>query len=196
MVESPVEIFRMPRTGPARGVVQRLATGLLCLTVLGGCWAKSPRSYPVPDSRRLEADFENAWEATCRVLADRGYDIQRNDRAAGAIETGWRVVNPNYAASIFLTQNEDRYSDCGTPGLWRAYRGKQVRLTVTLSPVGQGQTEVVVRAAFRTERRSIFSQSPALLECPSRGRLEEEILLESQVRALGNQLQRFRRERN
>jgi hypothetical protein len=176
-------------------VGQRLATVLLCLGLLAGCGAKSPRSYPVPDSRRLEAELDHAWEATCRVLADRGYDIQRNDRAAGVIETDWKMANSDYAASVFLTQNEDRYSDCGKPGLWSTYRGKQVRLTVSLSPVGQGQTEVVVRAAFRTERTAFISQSPALLECRSRGRLEEEILLESQVRALGNQLQRFRRER-
>ncbi len=195
MVESRAEIPRMPRTRSERGVVQRLAAGMLCLCVLGGCGAKSPRSYPVPDSRRLEAELEHAWEATCRVLADRGYDIRRNDRAAGVIETDWRVVNSDYTASVFLTKNEDRYSDCGKPGLWVSYRGKEGRLTVSLAAAGRGQAQVSVRADFRTARASVFSPSPVPLDCRSRGRLEEEIFLESQVRALSNQLQRLRRER-
>lgn len=193
MVESPAGILQMRRTGSERGVTQRLAAGLLCLSVLGGCGAKNPRSYPVPESRRLQAEFGPTWEATCRVLADRGYDIERNDPAAGVIETGWLTMNSDYASSVFLTRNDDRYSDCGKPGLGKTYRGKQARLVVNLAPAGRDQVEVVVRAAFRTERRSTFFQSIALLECRSRGRLEEEILLESQVRALGNQLQRLRR---
>lgn len=173
---------------------QYLAVGLLCLGLLSGCGAKSPRAYPVPESRRVDAEVEHLWDATCRVLADRGYDIQRADNAAGAIETEWRTHNPDYAANVFVTRNEDRYSDCGKPGLWDSYRRKHVRITVNLAPAGKRQTEMSVRAAFRTERASVFSQSPAPFECRSRGRLEEEIRLESQVRALSMQIQRLRRE--
>jgi hypothetical protein len=193
MVQSPM---RGPRTGRAGGrqVARCLAVGLVCLGMLSGCGAKSPRAYPVSESHRLDAEMEHAWDAACRVLADRGYDIQRNDSATGVIETAWRMHNPDFTASIFITKNEDRYSDCGKPGLWESYRRKHVRITVHLAPAGKRQTEASVRAAFRTDRTSFFSQAPESLECRSRGRLEEEIWLESQVRALSKQIQRFRRE--
>jgi hypothetical protein len=174
--------------------MRRLAASVLCLGMLGGCGATSPRAHPVPESRRLEAEVEDLWDATCRVLAERGYDVQRADRAAGVLETAWRTQNPEYSANVFVTKNEDRYSDCGKPGLWESYRGKHVRVTVHLAPAGRRQTEASVRAAFRTDRASVFSGSTASLACRSRGRLEEEIAIESQVRALGKTIQRFRRE--
>lgn len=167
---------------------------LVCLGLLGGCGGRTPRSYQVPVSRRLEVDIGSGWEAASRVLADRGYEVRSSDRATGAIETDWLTVNPDYAASVFLTRNEDRYSDCGRPGLGRTYRRKQARLTLSLSAAGTSQTDVLVRAAFRTERKTIFFGWPTVLECRSRGRLEEEFLIETQVRALANTLQRFRRE--
>ena len=193
MVESPVMASQTRRRHPQHRTLRRLAAGLLCLSVLGGCGGRNPRSYQVPESRRLEADLGSAREAAYRILADRGYDIRESDRATGAIETDWLTVNSDYSASVFLTQNEDRYSDCGKPGLGKSYQGKQARLMVRLSAVGPGQTEVLVRAAFRTERTGISFGSPRVVECQSRGRLEEEILVETQVRALTNRLQRFRR---
>ena len=193
MVESPAMASQTRRRRPQRPALRGLAAGLVCLSLLSGCGGRNPRSYQVPESRRLEADLGSAREAAYRILADRGYGIPETDRAAGAIETDWLTVNSDYSASVFLTQNEDRYSDCGKPGLGKTYRGKQARLTVSLSAVGPNQTEILVRAAFRTERKHIFSSSPTALECRSRGRLEEEFLVETQVRASANTLQRFRR---
>jgi uncharacterized lipoprotein len=117
-------------------------------------------------------DFDQAWDAVVRILAERGYEIQREDRGAGTIETEWRTLNPDYTASILVTQNEDRYSACGKPGFGQTFRGKQVRLTVVLAPVRRGVTD---------------------LACRSRGRLEDEIAIETQVRALGDHLNRTRR---
>jgi uncharacterized lipoprotein len=194
MVKSPLK--KMPqarRRRTQRRALRGLAAGLMCLSVLSGCGGRHPRSYQVPESRRLEADLGSAWEAAYRILAERGYDIRDVDRATGVIETDWLTVNSDYSANVFLTQNEDRYSDCGKPGLGKTYRGKQARLTVSLSAIGPNQTEILVHAAFRTERKNIFSSSPTALECQSRGRLEEEFLVETQVRGLANTLQRFRR---
>lgn len=164
-----------------------------CLSLLSACGGKNPRSYQVPESRRLEADVASVREAAKRILADRGYEVRESDPAAGGIETAWLTVNPVYSASVLLTRNEDRYSDCGKPGLGTTYQGKQARLTVSLSPAGTTQTDVVVRASFRTERKGIFSSAPTRLACQSRGRLEEEFLMETQVRALANVLHKFRR---
>ncbi len=166
---------------------------MVCVFVLGGCGGRHPRNYPVPESRRLEADLGSAWESVSRILTDRGYRIRESDRAEGVVETDWLTVNADYSANVFLTQNEDRYSDCGKPGLGRSYRGKQARLVLNLSAAGAHHTELLVRAAFRTERQSIFASSPTALECRSRGRLEEELLIEAQVRALANPLQRILR---
>lgn len=166
---------------------------MVCVAVLGGCGGRHPRNYQVPESRRLEADLGSAWEAASRVLTDRGFHILESDRAAGVMATDWLTVNADYSANVFLTQNQDRYSDCGKPGLGRSHRGKQARLVLSLSAVGPNHTELLVRAAFRTERTNIFASSPTALECRSRGRLEEEVLIEAQVRALANPLQRILR---
>jgi hypothetical protein len=191
MVESPPRTRGRP---PQRGALWELTVVLVCLGLFSGCGGRNPRSYQVPESRRLEADIGSVWEAASRVLADRGYEVRSSDRATGAIETDWLTVNPDYSASVFLTRNEDRYSDCGKPGLGKTYRRKQARLTLSFSASGTNQTDVLVRVAFRTERKAIFFGSPTVLECRSRGRLEEELLIETQVRALANTLQRFRRE--
>jgi hypothetical protein len=193
MVNSLRRIVRMSGHRSDRWAIRRVAAGLLCLSVLGGCGAKSPRTYPPQEARRLEIEIARTWEVMQRILVDRGYVIQLSDQPAGVIETDWITVNADYAASVFLTQNEDRYSDCGKPGLGKTYQGKQARLVVHLAVSGGNQTEVLVRAAFRTERNAAFSRSPTFLDCRSRGRLEEEILVETQIRALTNQLQRFRR---
>ncbi len=141
----------------------------------------------------MEADVASVREAVHRVLADRGYKVRASDPPTGAIETDWFTVNASYSASVFLTRNEDRYSDCGKPGLGKTYRGKQARLAVSFSAAGTNQTDVLVRATFRTERNGLFPGPPMVLECRSRGRLEEELVVETQVRALTNALHKIRR---
>lgn len=170
-----------------------MAAVCVCFSLLSACGGKNPRSYQVPESRRLEADVASVREAAHRVLADRGYEVRKSDPATGAIETDWLTVNAGYTASVFLTRNEDRYSDCGKPGLGKTYRGKQARLAVSFSAAGTNQTDVLVRATFRTERKGVLSGAPTVLECRSRGRLEDEFLVETQVRALANGLHKFRR---
>jgi hypothetical protein len=192
MVELPTVPSRMPPSHAQR-LLRGLVVAVTCLGVLAGCGGRSPRYYPVPESRRLEADIGSVWEAVARVLAERHFNILRSDRATGTIETDWLSMNTSYAANVFLTTDDDRYSDCGKPGLGAAFRGKHARLTVTLSPAGTAQTDVLMAAAFRTERTRVFSDSLNVRECRSRGRLEDELLVETQVRALANTLQRFRR---
>ncbi len=173
--------------------MRRLAVAVVCLGVLAGCGGRSPRSYPVPDVSRVAADLDRTWEAVRRVLTERGYELQGEDRTAGAIETAWLVINPDFTSNIFVTKNEDRYSDCGKPRLGKADRGKHAHLTVHLATPSPGQTEVRVRAAFRTTRSASLSAASDTVECRSRGRLEEEVLVETQARALTEQFQRFRR---
>jgi hypothetical protein len=141
----------------------------------------------------VAVDLDRTWEAVRRLLTDRGYDLLTEDRTAGVIETAWLAINADFTSNIFVTKNEDRYSDCGKPGLWKVDRGKHARLTVYFSTPRPGQTEMLVRAAFRTTRSSNLSAASDAVECRSRGRLEEEILVETQVRARGGQFQRFRR---
>jgi len=173
--------------------MRRLAVAVVCLGVLAGCGGRIPRSYPVREVSRVAADLDRTWEAVRLVLTERGYELQSEDRTAGEIETAWLAINPDFTSNIFVTKNEDRYSDCGRPGLGSADRGKHARLTVHLATPSPGQTDVRVRAAFRTARSFILSAAPDTVECRSRGRLEEEVLVETQVRALTEQFQRLRR---
>jgi hypothetical protein len=193
MVESPPNTSRVRRERAPCQALHGLVVVCFCLGLLSACGGKNPRDYQVPETRRLEADVASVREAAHRILADRGYVVREGDPATGAIETDWLTVNGDYSVSVFLTRNEDRYSDCGKPGLGKTYRGKQARLAVSFSAAGINQADVLVRATFRTERKGLFPGPPMALECRSRGRLEEEVLVQIQVRALANTLQRLRR---
>jgi len=68
---------------------------------------------------------------------------------------------------------------------------------LTLSPMGRGETGLRVEAFFRTER---YSGAPLWYnwwlgdaDCSSRGRLEEEIKMQTQLRVFSDQLERLRR---
>jgi hypothetical protein len=189
------------RTGQLRGKPDARARGLaiaaICAGVLVACGGVEPRPQPLQDFRRLEADLGVVWEAATRTLIDRGYDIQTLDRSAWVIETGWLTVNPDFTATIFVTEWEDRYATCGRPALGQVLRAKQARLVLTLSPMGRGETGLRVEASFRTERYSgaplWYNQWLGHAGCSSRGRLEEEIKVQVQLRVFSDQLERLRR---
>ncbi len=177
--------------------VRHFPFALMCVGVLVSCGRmESPRPTP-QDLRRVEADFAQAWEVTVRTLTERGFEIRTFDRDAGTIETGWLTINPDYAATVLVTKREDRYCACGRPGLGLAYRMKQARLSLLLHPIRPGETGLRVEASFRTQRYSdalLWADRPlGEVECSSRGRLEEEIRVEIQIRALSDQLERLRR---
>ena len=189
----------MPGRVPGRpdGRMRRLAVAAICVGLLAACGGMGPRRQSSQEFRRLEADYAQAWEVTLRTLTERGYAIRTADRDAGIIETGWLTINPEYAATVFVTEREDRYGSCGRPPLGQAYRTKQARLILALRPMRHGETGLRVEAAFRTQR---YSDPPLLggrplgeSDCSSRGRLEEELKLEIQFRALSDQLERIRR---
>lgn len=186
---------------PRRTAVERMGHLALILIVLGllaSCATMPPDPQTATPTRRLEGDLDVACEAAIRVLGERGYDLRSVDRTAGVIETDWLTTNPDYAASVFVTERQDRYSDCGKPGLGRAFRTKQTRLRVMLSPNRRGETDLRIDAAFRTRRYSsfLFIQGKRPLgerPCRSRGHLEEELALQMKLWTLGEQLERFRR---
>jgi hypothetical protein len=175
----------------------RLALATVSLSVLVACGGMEPRRYALTPSWRLEADLDRAWEATLWTLTERGYEIRTTERATGTIETGWMTINPGYTATIFVTSQADRYSECGKPGLGQIFRGKQSRLSLILHPIREGETTLRLEAFFRTQRYwdTPFwaSQSAEDAACHSRGRLEEEVRLHIQFRVLSDHLDRLRR---
>ncbi len=182
-----------PRAHPAR---RWAAAGGICL-LLVACGSQLPRFPAGHESRRLEADFDQAWVAANRVLAERGQPIEAADRTSGILETEWQTFNPEYAATVFVTQHEDRYASCGKPGLGEAFRGKQVRLELALTAARPRETQLVIQARFRTHLWSdplVWQGTPrGTVECRSRGRLEEEMALQIQFQLIGEQLERLRR---
>jgi len=176
--------------------MRRLAAALVCVGMLEACGGVPPRTHPVPDARRLAADFGQAWGAVLHILAERGYELQRIDQTTGVIETGWAPQNPEYTASVLVTQNEDRYSDCGKPPVGERFQGKQVRLSAVLAPVRRGETSLRFEVAFRTQRQGVWPWSADradFSECHSKGRLEDELAVEVQLKAFAEQLDRVRR---
>lgn len=174
-----------------------LAVAAICAGALAACGGVEPPRHIPQDFRRLEVSFALAWEVAVRILIERGFDIRTIDRDAGIIETGWLTINPEYAATIFVTEREDRYSTCGRPGLFRAFRGKQARLVLTLRSMPRAEAGLRAEGYFRTQR---YSHAPLWsnrllgdVECSSRGRLEEEMKLQIQLRAISEQLERLRR---
>ncbi len=177
--------------------MRRLALATVSLGVVVACGGMEPHRDAPREVRRLEADYDQAWEATIRTLTERGYEIQSSDRSARTIETGWLTFNLDYAATILVTQQEDRYCVCGKPGFGQAFRTKQVRLVMTLQPIRGGETGLRTEAFFRTLRYTdtlLWANRPlGDVECNSRGRLEEELRVEIQIRALSDHLERLRR---
>jgi hypothetical protein len=181
---------RWRRTGLLAGI--GLWTGLLA-----ACGTVPEQTYLPHTPKHLEAGLQRTWELAIRTLAGRGYRILSADRTAGIIETEWHAMNPGYAASIFLTRSQDRYSTCGKPRLGRAYHGKEVQIRIRLWPVPSGDTELLVRAAFRTTCVPAFlsseGQPVGQMACASKGLMEEELATEIQLRTLGERLERLHR---
>src|SRR3972149_929069 len=115
VLDSPISERRLlapaiPRHAGQDRRMGRLALGTVSLGLLVACGGTGSHS-PLPrELRRVEADFDQAWEAAVRTLIQRGYNIRTVDRSIGTIETGWTTFNPDYAATIFVTEHEDRYS--------------------------------------------------------------------------------------
>jgi hypothetical protein len=114
------------------------------------------------------------------------------------VETDWLTTNPEYAATIFVTGQQDRYSECGKPGLGQAFRIKQTQVKVRLSPNRRDETDLRIDAGFRTQSYSHFlffwgGQPQGESPCRSRGRLEEELALRMKLWTLGERLQRLQR---
>ncbi len=162
-----------------------------------GCGTLPRQTYQPSPPRPVEGEFDQVWAMAVRTLTERGYRILSADCAAGTIETEWRPMNPAYAATVFVTRSEDRYSDCGKPRLGLAYRGKDVRVHIQLSPLKADEVALQVQAMFQTQRVSNFlfwAGGPAgEAMCASRVRLEEELALEIRLRVLGERLERLRR---
>ena len=176
--------------------VRGLAVAAIYAGVLVACGGvEGPRQIPL-EFRLLEVEVALVWEAAVRSLNERGFNIQTSDREAGVIETGWFSINPDYAATFFVIEREDRYSTCGKPGPFRAFRGKQARLVLTLRAMPRGESALRAEASFRTQRFShipLWPRGPlGEVACSSRGRLEEETKLQIQLRALAAQMERLR----
>ncbi len=171
--------------------------GTLYLGLAAGCATVDSSGRPPLEFRRIGAEYDQTWEATLRTIAERGYVVRRADRQSGRIETDWRVINPEFEATVFRTRMGDRYSSCGRPGLGQVYRTTDGRLELILEPGQEGTTRLRVDALFQTHRYAVFpsaSEKPmGVTPCPSRGRLEDEIRVEIQVRAIAAQLDRMRR---
>jgi hypothetical protein len=177
--------------------MRAVTLAVICVGLLAACGGVAPRRPASQEFHRLEAEFDQAWEAAVRTLMERGYEIRATDRAAGVVETGWLTINPEYSATVFVTEHEDRYSVCGKPALGQTFGSKQGRLSVMLQPIRRGETGLRAEAFFRTQRYLDFLfWSHRLLgdvECSSRGRLEDEIWLQIQFRALSVHLERLRK---
>ena len=177
--------------------VRQLVMGTLYLGLAAGCATVENGGRPPVEFRRIEAEYDYTWEAALRTIAERGYVVRRADRQTGQIETDWLISNSEFEATVIRTRMGDRYSSCGKPGLGQAYRTKENQLEMTLERGPQGSTRLRVDATFQTYRYSLFpspSEKPlGVTPCASRGRLEDEIRVEIQVRAIAAQLDRMRK---
>ncbi len=165
------------------------------LSLLTACGHQPPPLTAQHETRRLEADFDQAWDAAIRVLTERGYQVVVANQTSGILETDWQTINPEYAASVFVTQYEDRYANCGKPSLGQAFQGKQALLELALSQTRRRSTEVTIRARFRTHRFTdlLWRGDQVTVECQSRGRLEDEVAMLIQLQLVGEHLERLRR---
>lgn len=169
----------------------------MAAAVVAGCARAPSARVDYPPERRLEAHYDQAWQAAMAVLEGRGHPIALADKAAGMIVTEWFVTNPDYRATVFATQHGDRYSDCGRPGLGTAFREKLGRIQLLLRPAGEAATGVEIWATFKTQKFSDYLVAAGGMagevECRSRGRLEDEVSLMVRLRLARVGLERLRR---
>ena len=178
--------------------MSRLLAFAVGVVLLAGCAGRMPSgTVSAPETRRLQADPERVWQIVLQVLAEQGYPIEWRDQTAGVLETAWVPSNPGYSATLFVTEHEDRYSDCGKPGFGRAFQGKEVLLRVQISPTRRGGTSLTVHASFRSRR---YLGAPMAVgspredfPCHSRGRLEDELAGRIQLQVWSDQFDRLRR---
>jgi len=177
--------------------VRELYLGTLCLGLVAGCAATDTPGRSQADLRRIEADFDQTWEAALRTLSERGYGFQLVEQGTGEIQSGWLVINSDFEATVVLIKMDDRYSTCGRPPVGQAYRTKEAKLHLTLQRGRRGTTGLRVEALFQTQRyRDLPMWTESALgpvPCASRGRLEDEIWAEVQLRALSGQVDRLRK---
>ena len=183
---------------PRKGPMNRLIAIAVGLALLAACAGRTPSgALLAPETRRLSAEPARAWEIAIQVLTEQGYPLEVRDQEAGLLETAWIPSNPGYRATLFVTEHEDRYSDCGKPGFGRAFQGKDVQLRLQVSPHRRGGTSLTVEARFRSRR---YLGAPMAIgaprkdfPCHSRGRLEDELAGRIQLQVWGEQLDRLRR---
>jgi hypothetical protein len=165
--------------------------------LVAGCAATDTPGRSQADLRRIEADFDQTWEAALRTLSERGYGFQLVEQGTGEIQSGWLVINSDFEATVVLIKMDDRYSTCGRPPVGQAYRTKEAKLHLTLQRGRRGTTGLRVEALFQTQRyRDLPMWTESALgpvPCASRGRLEDEIWAEVQLRALSGQVDRLRK---
>jgi hypothetical protein len=177
--------------------VRELYLGALCLGLMAGCAATDAPGRSQADLRRIEAEFDRTWEAALRTLSERGFGFELLEQRTGEIRSGWLVINPDFEATVVLTKMDDRYSSCGRPAVGQAYRAKEVKLHLTLRRGPRGSTGFRVEAQFQTRRHRDLPMwgegDLGPVPCASRGRLEDEIWAEVQLRAVSGQLERLRK---
>jgi hypothetical protein len=180
--------------------MRRLCLAFIAAELAGACGGGLPQGPPpaVVETKRLRVEPRRTWEAAEALLTDQGYTLRRRDRAAGVLETDWHVINPDYNSTLLVTGQDDRYSECGKPGLGRAYGGKEVKLRLEVSPsVRKGETALAVQAVFRTAQYlglpMAVGQPRGFAFCRSTGWLEDELAVRIQVQAVTDQLDHLRR---
>jgi hypothetical protein len=179
--------------------MKRLFAIVLCVELLTAC-SGLPTGVPPASvvTRRLRAEPGRVWDAARQVLDQQGYQILQEDRSAGILETDWSATNPAYQASFWVTEQQDRYSECSKPGFGQTFAGKEARLRLQVSPsLKPDETELTVQAGFRTTltrgRGVAVGHTPPRVFCRSTGWLEDELAVRIQLVALGGRLDRLRR---
>lgn len=141
------------RSGLA-GVLAAGAAGMLagCASGSGGSASVAPRpSGAVVQSYDLEAEYDQAWNASLASLRDLGFEVASADRAGRAIVTEWRRFTEPVGSS-----------ECGS-----SYWG---RVRITLSDRAAGVRLTIDPSFHRGE-----APDAGAPRCATNGRLERSL---------------------
>lgn len=146
----------MTKLGDGVRVVVVLASSLAAIAS-----ATAPKPHEVERTTLISGNYEDTWTGVLDLFTDRGWAIDKVDKASGIITTDWMT----------LKDNADPLADCGSAPL-ASDDATQFTYTVRVKALDDGSASVTLNAHFRRLRS--FDGRSGIVQCESRGVAERK----------------------
>ena len=123
---------------------------------------KAPTFHEYKKTWKTQSTFNQTWEATIELFADKSWPISVIEKDSGIIVSDWLRIN-----------NQLGYADCGQAGGLAPEGYQEVRFNVLVANLVDNKPSLTINCNFREYRR--YYRNSFYADCTSTGVLEEEI---------------------